>query len=110
MVQEFESLFEKKSINFDEPLFNAWLVLKNSSLPTEAQVVASVLQDHLASNVPKKKTQRKQNLPVGPARYDPSSPEWEMILIEQSEKSSKKSTEKSKHSVAKSRIGINKKK
>ena len=34
----------------------------------------------------KKKTSRKVNKSVGPARCDPNSPEWEQILLEQSEK------------------------
>ena len=48
-----------------------------------------VLEDHTASNVPKKKTNRKRNLPIGPARYDPSSPEWEEILKDQAAKKRK---------------------
>ena len=39
-----------------------------------------------ASQVPKRKAYRKQNLPAGEARYDPTSPEWMSILEEQENK------------------------
>ena len=71
-------------------------------MPTEQQIVKAVLNDHLASNVQKKKTQRKRNLPEGPARYDPCSSEWEQILLEQSEKTKDKGPSKQKKVVAKS--------
>ena len=48
-----------------------------------------VLTDHTASNVQKKKTNRKINKPMGPARYDPNSSEWEEILLEQSTRNNK---------------------
>ena len=73
-----------------EPLFQAWLVLKNASLPTESQAL------HTSTNIPKKKTTRKRNLPEGPARYDISSPEWENILIEQASKKPGPDAKKSK--------------
>ena len=64
-------------------------ILKNVSLPTEKQALKKVLKDHTASNVPRKKTNHKRNLPVGPARYNPSSPEWEEILQDQAVKKKK---------------------
>ena len=57
----------------------------------------------MTSNVPKKKSQRKQNLPQGPARYDPSSPEWEKILLEQLDKNKSKTSSKTKRSLAKNK-------
>jgi hypothetical protein len=79
-----------------EPLFQAWLVLKNASLPTESQALQEVIASHTATNIPKKKTARKRNLPIGPARYDISSPEWENILIEQANKKPGPAAKKSK--------------
>ena len=72
---------------------------QDASLPTKAQALKKVLGDHTASNVPKKKTNRKRNLPLGPARYDPSSPEWEEILLEQASKK-KKPAQKTKKPVS----------
>ena len=85
-AEEFNQLFTDRKLDIQEPLFQSWLILKNASLPTEAQALDKVLGDHTASNVPKNKTNRKRNLPIGPARYDPSSPEWEEILQEQASK------------------------
>ena len=85
-ILQFNECFAARSILSSEPLFQAWIAFKNATLPTEEQAVANVLSEHTASNVQKKKTNRKVNKPVGPARYDPNSPEWEQILLEQSEK------------------------
>ena len=57
----------------------------------------------MTSNVPKKKSQRKLNLPKGPARYDPSSPEWKIFLLEQLDKNKSKTSSKTKRSVARIR-------
>ena len=92
-ADEFNKLFAERKLDIQEPLFQSWLILKNAFLPTEAQALKKVLGDHTASNVPKKKTNRKRNLPLGPARYDPSSPEWEEILLEQASKKKKTSSE-----------------
>ena len=64
------------------------MVLKNASLPSESQALQEVIASHTASNIQKKKTNRKRNLPEGPARYDINSPEWENILIDQANKKS----------------------
>ena len=100
-AEEFNKLFADRNLDVQEPLYQAWLVLKNASLPTEAQALKKVLEDHTASNIPKKKTNRKRNLPQGPARYDPSSPEWEEILTEQALKKKKPNETKEKQSQAK---------
>ena len=44
--------------------------------------LSRVLFSHTASQVPKRKAHRKQNLPAGEASYDPTSPEWVSILEE----------------------------
>jgi hypothetical protein len=88
-ILQFNECFAARSILSSEPLFQAWIAFKNATLPTEEQAVANVLSEHTASNVQKKKTTRKVNKPVVPARYDPNSPEWEQILLEQSEKQNK---------------------
>ena len=59
----------------------------------------------MATNVQKKKTQIKRKLPQGPSRYDPCSPEWEQILIEQSEKAKSKVLPNRKKNVAKAKKG-----
>ena len=91
-IDEFNQLFSERNLDAQEPLFQSWLILKNASLPTEDQARKKVLQDHTASNVSKKKTNRKRNLPLGPARYDPVSPEWEAILHEQAAKNPRQRT------------------
>ena len=88
-ILQFSQCFESRNVSFSEPLFKAWLGFKNATLPTEKQAIENVLTDHTASNVQKKKTNRRINKPSGPARYDPNSPEWEEILLEQSQKKSK---------------------
>ena len=45
-----------------------------------------VLSAHTATNIPKNKQKRKQNLPTGSARYDPTSDQWVAILKEQESK------------------------
>ena len=95
-MEEFNKFFLEKNISIQEPIFKAWLVLKNASLPSEAQVLEKIIEDHTAKNIQKKKTNRKRNLPEGPARYDPSSPEWETILIEQASKKKKVTNPKPK--------------
>ena len=92
-VLEFNKHFADRNLNICEPLFQAWLTLKNASLPSESQALQDVIAGHTASNIPKKKTTRKQNLPKGPARYNINSPEWENILNEQANKNSKKSSD-----------------
>ena len=73
-----------------EPLFQSWLSLKVASVPSEAEAINLVLSKHTASGVPKRKARRQVKLPVGPARYDPSSPEWKEILVEQDNDKAKK--------------------
>lgn len=103
--EEFNKLFTERTVNLDEPLFKAWLVLKNASLPTEAQVLEKIIDDHTAKNIPKKKTNRKRQLPEGPARYDPSSSEWEIILLEQAAKKKKVANPKPKKASKKNPSG-----
>jgi hypothetical protein len=67
-VSEFNRDFTERNLDIMEPLFQAWLVLKNASLPTESQALQEVIANHTATNIPKKKTTRKRNLPEGPAR------------------------------------------
>jgi hypothetical protein len=83
---EFNTFFDERKLDVPEPLFQAWLLLKNSSLPTEDQAINRVLSNHTASNVPKRKNKRTAAVPMGPARYNPSSPEWEEILHDQAAK------------------------
>ena len=85
-ISEFNRHYTERNLDSVEPLFQAWLVLKNASLPTESQALQEVIANHTATNIPKKKTTRKRNLHDGPSRYDISSPEWENILIEQASK------------------------
>ena len=47
------------------------------------------MSKNTASGFPKRKARRQVKLQVGPARYDPSSPEWKEILVEQEENKSK---------------------
>ena len=88
-ISEFTPLFKERKIDVKEPLFQSWLSLKIASVPSEAEAIKLVLSKHTASGVPKRKARRQVNLQVGPARYDPSSPEWKQILVEQEEKKSK---------------------
>ena len=68
--------------------------MKLASIPTEAEALARVLTAHTVGNVPKRKQKRIQNLPTGAARYDPSSPEWVSVLVEQENKKKKQPQKK----------------
>ena len=89
-VSEFNQLFKERKLGMMEPLFQSWLSLKIASVPSEAEAIKLVLSKHTASGVPKRKARRQVKLPVGPARYDPSSPEWKEILVEQDNNKAKK--------------------
>ena len=67
-VLEFNDFYCKKKFDIGEPLFKSWLVLKLASIPTEAEALSRILTSHTATNIPKSKQKRKQNLPAGPAR------------------------------------------
>ena len=88
-VMEFNSLFSAKKFDIGELLYHCWLTHKLASIPTEAEALKRVLSCHTASQVPKRKAHRKQNLPAGEARYDPTSPEWVSILEEQENRKKK---------------------
>ena len=84
-VAEFTSLFADKSWVHDEPLVSSWLTLKLATIPTEKEALDQVLRSHKAVNVPNNKQKRKQNVPSGPTRFDPSSQDWISILEETAE-------------------------
>ena len=69
-----------------DPLYRAWLTLKFAASGTESEAIDRLLSSKIAKNVPKRKTERKEVQPSGPARHDPSSPECVAILTEQQEK------------------------
>ena len=85
-VQEFNKFFLQKNFDVTEPLFHSWLSLKLASIPSEFEALQRVLSAHTATNIPKNKQKRKQNLPTGSARYDPTSDQWVAILKEQESK------------------------
>ena len=58
-ADEFNKLYNERAVNLEELLFKVWLVLKNASLPTEAQVLQKIIEDHTAQNIPKRQTNRK---------------------------------------------------
>ena len=88
-VKEFNELFMKKQYSVKEPLYSAWLNLKFASVGTEADAINYVLNSKIAKNVPKRKTVRKDFRPKGPPRHDPTSAEWQSVLIEQQQKNQK---------------------
>ena len=79
-------MFETKQFNIPEPLYHCWLTHKLASIPTESEALNRVLSAHTATQIPKRKAKRKQNLPTGAARYDPTSPEWVTVLEDQENK------------------------
>ena len=85
-VSDFNKLFVERRLEVAEPIFQAWVLLKNATLPSEFQALSNVFSDHTATNIPKRQRKRNATLPVRPARYDPSSPEWKKILVDQLEK------------------------
>ena len=85
-VKEFNQKFSEKKVIQDEPLFNSWLPLKLSTIPTEAESIKRVLANHTASNIPKRKQARQQNLPTGKDRFNPTSQAWIQVLTEQEKK------------------------
>ena len=93
-MAEFNQLFSAKKFDVSEPLFYSWLSLKLASIPTEAEALARVLKAHTVENVPKRKQKRNQNLPVGAARYDPTSAEWISVLKDQENRKKKQPNQK----------------
>ena len=89
-VLEFNSQYVDRNLVHGEPLFSAWLTLKLATIPSEKEALDQVLKSHEVSNVPKRKNKRKQNVPSGPTRFDPSSQEWIYILEETSQASAAK--------------------
>ena len=84
-VLEFNAQYEDRHLVHAEPLFSAWLTLKLATIPSEKEALDEVLKSHEATNVPKRKNKRKQNVPSGPTRFDPSSQDWIDILEESSQ-------------------------
>ena len=94
-VKEFEEMFLQKQFqNVKDPLYRAWLNLKFAAVGTETEAVDRLLESKLAKNVPKRKKQRKDFRPIGPARHDPTSTEWVSVLTEQLEKKKQASKRK----------------
>ena len=60
--------------------------LKFAATGTETEAVDRLLDFKVAKNVQKRKNKRKDFCPTGPARHDPTSPEWVSVLTEQVEK------------------------
>ena len=90
-VDEFNDFFKKKHFNtVKEPLYKAWLNLKFASIGTEVEAVDHLLASKVAKNVQKRKNQRRDNRPTGPARYKPNGPEWNAVLLEQENKKQSK--------------------
>ena len=86
-VKEFEDMFLKKQFkSVKDPLYRAWLHLKFAAAGTETEAIDLLLDSKVAKNVPKRKTVRKDYRPKGPARHDPTSPEWVSVLEEQQER------------------------
>ena len=91
---KFEEAFKKKKFGYNHTKFQCWLRLKFASVGTESQAIDHLLSSKLASNVPKRKVKRIQNVPVGSARYDITSEEWKKILNEKKVDSVLKSAKK----------------
>ena len=108
-VKEFTAMFEAKQFNIPEPLYHCWLTHKLASIPTESEALNRVLSAHTATRVPKKKTNRKQNLPTGAARYDPTSPEWVAVLEDQENRKKTNPSEKPPNPTRKQNTGLPKK-
>ena len=85
---EFNEMFDSKS-DCAEPLYSSWLSLKLATIPTEVEVINSVLLSHTAQNVTRTAKKIHMNVPVGPMRYDPSSSAWIEILEETEAKKKK---------------------
>ena len=109
-VKEFTALFEARQFNIPEPLYHCWLTHKLASIPTESEALDRVLSAHTASQVPKRKNNRKQNLPIGAARYDPTSPEWVSVLEDQENRKKTKPSEKPPNPIRKQNSGLQKNK
>ena len=77
-------MFLKKQFkSVKDPLYRAWLHLKFAAAGTESEEIYHLLDSKVAKNVPKRKTVRKDYRPKGPARHNPTSPEWVSVLEEQ---------------------------
>lgn len=81
-----EELFAAGVRESSNPLYMAWLPLKKASLPSEEQALESVLQHHTPTSMPKRKKASGWEVPDGPSRFEPTSPEWQDIFQRQQSK------------------------
>ena len=99
-VAKFEEAFKRKKFGYNHTKFQCWLRLKFSSVGTESQAIDHFLSSKLATNVPKRRVKRIQNVPNGSARYDITSEEWKKILNEKKNKDLEKNNKTKAKAVA----------
>ena len=68
-VERFEELYSKAMFDVPHAGFQAWLMLKQQAMGTEEEALDRVLSSRMPKNIPKKKTSRTDDKPVGDARY-----------------------------------------
>ena len=62
-------------VKSSNPFFLAWKAFKAASLPTEKEVLDSVLSSHTPKNNPKRKAYRGRKVPEGASHFNPTSNE-----------------------------------
>ena len=69
--------------------FLSWLILKLQAVGTEEEALERILSSRIPHNVPKKKTNRKQDLPDGGPRYGPQTAEFYASMVRKEERAKK---------------------
>ena len=93
-IEMFEELFSKKIFSVPNTDYRAWLCYKIESLGTEGEAIGYVLDCKMPSNVPKKSTKRKNNMPIGVDRYDATSDAMMETFIAKAAKKTQSKTRK----------------
>ena len=87
-VEKFNDIFGRGITDVDEPLFQAWLLLKRAAAPppTEEEAFARVIRNAVPRNIERPVSKRKAIGPSGPEKVDPTSDGWVEYLEEVEER------------------------
>ena len=83
------SLLLYKKVRLSSYRFLSWPILKLQAVGTEEEALERILSSRIPQNVPKKKTTRKQDMPVGAPRYGPQTPEFYACMVRKEERAKK---------------------
>ena len=75
-TEKFEELYAKAMFDVPHAEYQSWLMLKQQAVGTEQEAFDRVLASRIPKEVPKKKTNRTNDMPKGGARYEPQHDEF----------------------------------